>query len=241
MNNQLISTTGIEGKVTMPGYQGCSLLYSLQATTNRPINTQPNGVVLMRWLILLIASIVLTACGDNEMKEPPNTGIYAPDINPNPRYFMTVQGYIDPALNNLVQLTIIATYYTTNPKCDYTVDSWAGVSAYRVINKPVVVKTDNTGHYKYRIPLDLYKPAFCGWEIDTIAYKIDNSVPDYNAYIIAFFSKKGRKPENNIAADNWICLNNQQCDIQKQIYFKFGDNLSSNKNYIFNINFSRNR
>jgi len=58
----------------------------------------------MRWLLIVIASVLLSACGDNPPKPPPNTGRYAPQINPHPKYFMMVQGYIDPELKNSIKL-----------------------------------------------------------------------------------------------------------------------------------------
>src|SRR4051794_29080581 len=110
----------------------------------------------MRFLIIVIMGLTLTACTGGPPPPPANIGKYAPEVNPEPKHFMNVQGYIDPKLKNVVQLKIITTYSTSNPNCNYSINPWEGVSTFREINNKIIVKTDINGNYEYSIPLDLF-------------------------------------------------------------------------------------
>ena len=190
------------------------------------------------WIAAL--SALLAACSNTPVQPPPNTGKYAPKVNPNPKYFMTVEGNIDPRLKNTVPLKIITSYYTTNSECRYVISSFEGASTYRKINSTINVKTDSTGNYKYSIPLDLYEPGYCGWNIINITYIIDNKTPDYEGYNIAsFFNPKRLDPPSLIGIDNWICQNNN-CDLDENTFLSGKNNLPINKNYHFKINLRKN-
>ena len=93
---------------------------------------------------------------------------YTPQRNPHPQYFMTVSGNVDPSLRDKVHLKWTATYSTTKRACDKTYNHFEGVVGWRWITRTFTTQVDHTGHYQLRIPLDHYKPGYCGWKIASI-------------------------------------------------------------------------
>lgn len=195
----------------------------------------------MRYLIILILSILLVGC-DNQYppKPPPNTGRYVAVINPHPQYFMTVQGHIDPQLNNQVKLVLFADYSTTNDSCKYVINWFEGVSSPRPIDKVIHVSPDINGYYKYQIPMDYYFPGFCGWEFDSIHYNLTGKTDDYDAYPLYFLSRQGKASKYKIGEYDWICSSGEDCTVYREISLvkDFENNvpLSSKANYIINFN-----
>jgi len=96
---------------------------------------------------------------------------YIPQLNPHPKYFMTVKGKVDPALKNKIKLIWIATYYTTNNQCRKVFDNGKD-SFERQKNEAYPVVLNKNSSYVLNIPLDKYLPGFCIWKALDISYKI---------------------------------------------------------------------
>ncbi len=240
MSHLFIKLAGINGSATAQGYESWSLLHSLHLALLVMISLK--GLFYkMRYLLLLSISFLLAACSSPPYPPPPppNTGKYAPEINLRPRYFMTVRGYVDPKIKDDVQLEFITIYYTTNPACKYTINYFEGVSSYREIDHVIKVKTDQHGNYKYAIPLDLYKPGFCGWNIVDISYKTDDKIPNFRGYSIASFLKKEISSINYLGEDNWMCQKGSECQTENHAPLKGYYDLYPRGNYKFIINLKR--
>jgi hypothetical protein len=110
------------------------------------------------WFLIIISAIGLLYYGYHYWK-------YTPQRNPHPQYFMTVTGSVDPSLKDKVHLKWTATYSTTKRACDVTYNHFEGLIGWRSTTKTFSTHVDHTGHYQLRIPLDYYKPGYCGWKI----------------------------------------------------------------------------
>ena len=102
---------------------------------------------------------------------------YTPQRNPHPQYFMTVSGNVAPSLRDKVHLKWTATYSTTKRACDKTYNHFEGVVGWRWVTRTFTAQVDHTGHYQLRIPLDYYKPGYCGWAMESMAFKTNNDSP----------------------------------------------------------------
>lgn len=194
----------------------------------------------MRYLAILAATLLLTACGDEPLDPPDITGDFAAPINPQPQYFLTVQGKIAPQLKRQVHLKIIANYYTTNKDCNYAIDTDRNIS-YQHFDKITTINPDAKGNYQSKIPLDYYLPGLCGWKLNYIGYKTQTDKLDEYLYGIAFFSDSGIIPKNTIGEDNWLCTKEKICTVQSgtplQTELDQSGYLSPKNNYLVNINF----
>ena len=120
---------------------------------------------------LFVLIIGLASCYQHHAKRThaikPNPA-FIPVVNPHPRYFMTVQGHISPSLKDKVKLKWIATYSSTEKKCDVIYNHLEGVVGWRQIKLKHIATANASGDYELKIPLDRYKPGDCHWKIASI-------------------------------------------------------------------------
>lgn len=120
--------------------------------------------------LAVILLLLLAACRTQDDKDI-NTGIYKPEVNPTPKYFFTIEGNIDPTFNGQMHLFLKALYISTNLSCIYTYNRLEGASGERTMEVVYKIQPDMSGNYYYSIPLDHFKPGYCGWQLDSIDEK----------------------------------------------------------------------
>jgi len=147
---------------------------------------------------------------------------YIPQLNPTPKYFMTVQGNIDPALKNKIKLIWTADYETTNPTCRKAVSAAEG--AYSPRNKSYQYKIipNEKGSYKTIIPLNQIYPGKCHWQIIGIGYVIyfQSGKEINNANTGISFSSKAKFNGKSIY-QKWLCKKEKCYLLQDEL----GDNV----------------
>jgi hypothetical protein len=176
--------------------------------------------------------LMLVACDSGVPPPPPNTGVYAPEINPSPQYFMTIKGHMAPKLIQNHQLIFIADYYTDNPACEYTISSIEGVSSSRKQSLILPAQVNNFGFYQIKIPLDQYKNGVCQWSLFSIGFKLNNTNLNF-LNVIAFFKKNSKNKTYHIH-DKLFCINNI-CNRLTSPYLDTEYFLSTNTNYTFQL------
>ena len=109
--------------------------------------------------VLLIIMIVIAFIAYHEIK-------YLRIEKWHPKYFMTIQGKIDPKIAK--EFRFFMDYSTSASSCD-RVNYIEGVRGVRVksfeLGSPQV---DQSGNFTFKISLDRYYSGFCGWEPETL-------------------------------------------------------------------------
>ncbi len=121
--------------------------------------------------------LVLSTCSH---KDNLLTGKYKPQLNPHPKYFFTVQGYVAPELINHIKVGWRIMYIGANDKCDYVANSFEGINASRGITVYYHPKPDKSGRYQIKIPLDKYSSGYCHWQAFRVETNYGNG--DKNGY-----------------------------------------------------------
>ncbi len=153
-------------------------------------------------------------------------GKYKPIKNPHPKYFMTVRGWIDPGLYNTLIFT--EEYYSTNDKCEVTINHIEGVSIERT--KAITYKIHTKNHrFSKKLPLDYYKPGFCKWHIVDISYSYwilkNNSFASFKLYNQPKWSKRAeaKQPMTSHASETILFTHS---DYSYEKSNPFSDNLT---------------
>ena len=164
---------------------------------------------------------------------------YHPAKNPHPKYFLTVKGYVDPAMKDQLKLTWTMYYYTTNHQCDKTYNWFEGVSGERQIFKHFKVTPDARGYYQLKLPIDAVKPGFCRWKTGgawySFKYKYFRRPGDANSSI--GFSKAGKKIVVPIT-QTFICKN-VSCSFTSDSTIHVPYDLSNKISHQVIVNFKR--
>ncbi len=124
-----------------------------------------NNVMLMALLLLLV---LLSACSK---KENLLVGKYKPKLNPHPKYFFNVKGYVDPKLIGHINVGWRVGYIGTDKRCDYVENSFEGVNSARYVTVYYHPKPNEAGHYHVSIPIDKYLSGYCHWQ----AFRIETN------------------------------------------------------------------
>jgi len=161
---------------------------------------------------------------------------YIPQLNPTPKYFMTIYGK-----TNLNSGTVIfqAFYDTENTNCYKTVNRIEGVSSARqkVINYPF--ETSNN-HYKIKIPIDYFLAGNCQWKLETITYLVNGKNSGF-ALISFEDSAKNRSNKINLPKIVYIKCNlaNNSCEPTQNYMIpqiKRNNNYQQKFNFLINEN-----
>ena len=176
--------------------------------------------------------------GDNPNDIPASQ---RPVLNPHPQYFMTVKGHIDPALLNKLKVTWSLGYSTTNPKCEVTVNRFAGVSAERDLTENYQVKPGPDGSYHLKLPLDKYLPGHCGWELGAIGYAYHYGSYKYigNSESTVGFNYNGITKKTVI--NQIVLCGPSKCQLSKNSEAAFQDQLSLTSSPKAIVNFTKNK
>lgn len=167
-------------------------------------------IVFLQALVINML-LLLAACRTDEEKGA-NIGIYKPELNSMPKYFLKVSGTV-----TWVNTPSIVTLYSTrNPKCMYMENDIEGVSSNRYIEVVNKVQVNKENRYSLEIPLDKYKPGYCEWQISVVGYTIYPTQLSYDSFPILSFGKNGIIPASLFGKDVWHC-NDAKC---KEIYIK---------------------
>jgi len=164
---------------------------------------------------------------------------YHPAKNPQPKYFLTVKGHVDPKLKNDLKLEWGTSYATTNPKCNKTYNWLEGVSGERIENLNYAVTFSSNGDYQLRIPIDGLIPGYCGWEVGDVYFSFKYKKFDYSADADTAFglSKTGEAHHKKIK-QTWRC-DNEKCILSKSSDADLTYNLSLLSNHNLIVNFKK--
>ena len=164
---------------------------------------------------------------------------YHPAKNPHPKYFLTVKGYVDPAMKDQLKLTWTMYYYTTNHQCDKTYNWFEGVSGERQIFKHFKVTPDARGYYQLKLPIDAVKPGFCQWTMGAAYYgfKYKNLKQSGYADTNFDFSKAGRK--QTLPLKQTLILQNSDYFFTKSSIADLPYSLSNRASHQIIINFKQ--
>ncbi len=120
----------------------------------------------MAYVFILLVACLITGCSEPEDKKDPR---FVPQLNPHPKYFITVEGDIDPGIAEDLTLSWHIAYATHNDACHKVVNYFEGAEVARFMEETVTFLT-NAGHYRYKLPLDKYLPGYCRWEATSMDY-----------------------------------------------------------------------
>lgn len=152
----------------------------------------------MQYMVVLILSAFLTSCVSIGIPAE-----YMPQKNPRPKYFLTVQGHIAKSLIKTVKVTWVLDYQTTNPKCQTEINDFEGIWVNQEKKLKYVIRSDKSGKFIKKIPLDYYFPGECHWELEYMKFEINQfkdgfitffgqSNSNYQGYAYAKFSCSGK-------------------------------------------------
>lgn len=123
-------------------------------------------------MLIVLCGLALAACNQQHSTKD------EPQLNPHPKYFVTISGTINPHLKHRIYYLLRSTYGAYNPKCTVWVNHFEGVKGIPGHTEYYSAKPDANGHYVVKIPIDHYKPGKCNWKIAGISYTfLDNPIP----------------------------------------------------------------
>lgn len=133
-----------------------------------------------------------------------------PQLNPNPKYFLTITGNIAPELKDEVSLSFFQTYGGYSEACIKTVNWLEGVKGSPSKEDTYSAILDSTGYYSLKIPLDKYLPGKCGWVPFSLSYNFQlKNHPISTPEALANFDDKNQQYEKyNPSEYNLICSKN---------------------------------
>ena len=193
----------------------------------------------LRCFILILLATLLCACSKSKPEDPR----FIPQLNPEPKYFITYQGFIDPSLNNLVQLTILTVYETTNPECEEDTNPLAGVLTPRKRSSYIHIQPNAKGHFYYKVPLDKYLPGFCKWEASWTNYN-DQSIKFPHLFESAIWFSNDKSETINLDKEyiNSSCTNTECTMLESSNFIVFEHkSIIANKNHILEFNYYRSK
>lgn len=172
--------------------------------------------------------LTLTACSQDNKTYPR----FMPQLNPQPKYFVTVEGYINPKLAQDINLTWHIAYITHNDDCREVFNPLEGVYGARSQEDSFLIKTDETNHYSYKIPIDKYLPGYCDWHATSMYYESRSKSKKYRLTSDFVFSHIAQTSDQTYW-DLWKC--NNKCELTQIIRRTKYQNLNSNYKYIVDI------
>jgi len=147
-----------------------------------------------RRLIIIVILIVAVALlvGIVFFKHAREKHRYLPVINPHPKQFITISGYIDKNLTG----EFLFSYATHNKECE-TSPLVTGASISRIKTLRYLIKPNNKDKFTLIIPADKFLTGFCNWRIESIGLNLhlqSNSKYNYEDYPVYFYKKTEYKP-----------------------------------------------
>jgi hypothetical protein len=193
-------------------------------------------------VVIVPVLIILALIGKNYAVNTYRDWKYAPTINPQPKYFMTVKVNIDPVLKKNLKIDLNVVYETSNPVCKIWPNGQVnegGVKSNRVEIKNSTI--DNDGQ-TYKFALDYYLSGRCKWQVSYFYYQFyyNNLLRTADANTSVGFSNESNNSANNSIKQYWLCSANR-CSVTNESALSFPSSLSSGSNYIFNLIFERDK
>lgn len=124
----------------------------------------------------LCLSLCLSLVGCQHQPKHP---VPQPMLNPNPKYFVTISGNIQPHMRYPMTVKFKAVYAGYHPQCQVWVNKLEGVPGLPAHHKIYAAHPDAKGNYVVRIPIDAYLPGKCQWKmawvmVSFLPKKLDN-------------------------------------------------------------------
>ena len=120
---------------------------------------------------IIATCFTLTSCDSNQ-----------PKLNPQPKYFVTISGNIEPHMQYPMTVIYKATYAAYNPNCSTMINRLEGVQGMPGYSDYYPAKPNSHGDYKVKIPIDKFLPGKCGWEIAWTEFSFQPKLPSANKY-----------------------------------------------------------
>lgn len=166
--------------------------------------------------------------------------LYSPTINPNPQYFLTVHGHVDPGMRRDLSIQWHASYMTTNDACKSN-SSWSNTwfsdepvsDHFYYFDYPV--KIESNGSYQLKIPMDAVVAGSCRWKLDGLDYSYKYKRVDYQPDFLTSIPFKDTGNLKKQLVQIWTC-DASTCDTKKDI-FNENEYLNSKKSQHINVSF----
>ncbi len=166
----------------------------------------------MAYVFILLVACLITGCSEPEDKKDPR---FVPQLNPHPKYFITVEGDIDPGIAEDLTLSWHIAYATHNDACNKVVNYFEGAEVARFTEETVTFLA-NAGHYRYQFAIDKYLPGYCQWEAVSIYYKFSSHKQGQIKGQADFDFGNPSKSYPYVYQDSWLC-HDIKCDLVKQV------------------------
>lgn len=148
--------------------------------------------------VVLCAALSLCGCSTNWQ----NTM----QLNPHPKYFLTIKGHIAEQLRNKIQLRFIQSTVGWSDRCTQVTNHFEGISGNPLKNDPYLAKLDASGNYVIKIPLDKYLPGYCAWRPWGMGITLTEQEYQHVPNGFAFINYSNTKPNKNSSrVFNYIC------------------------------------
>lgn len=163
-----------------------------------------------------------------------------PILNPQPKYFVTISGYISPKLKGKFNLTFEQISSTTADACFHEVSMLSGLM--EAPNKIDLYRAqpNSKGYYVLKIPLDKYNSGYCHWIPWSLSYSYDKNFKpiDYSTPLINYgnITEKYNPKKYDLICDN----KKLKCKIKLKngtsmiLFLKTKDSLTLNFNMLLN-------
>jgi len=115
-------------------------------------------------------------------------------LNPHPKYFLTVSGFVDPTVSSKIKLSVTANYISNNKSCLIEYDKFAGIRGNRYESERVFVTPNKKGGFLVKIPLDKYKAGYCNWNWGEVFYETSDNMRKEGGVPILTYMKGGHIP-----------------------------------------------
>jgi len=181
---------------------------------------------MIKVLLLSCAAVALMACASNR---------HEPQLNPYPKHFLTIKGYIAPELKGRIYLSFVQSYITTADACFHVTNSWAGSEEGSIKNDIYRPELDKQGHYQLHIAIDKYLPGVCKWVAWNLGYSLTSSPKEPSSG--EGFIDYGNSADSIPRFYNLVCKDNpSDCRIKipKGTYSSF--TINPNNSYTINLN-----
>jgi hypothetical protein len=165
---------------------------------------------------------------------PSDNAKLVPQFNPNPKYFMAVEGNISKKIIDKAKLNFRITYITNNIKCSTVINKFEGVTRPRQKLLTINIKTNKQGYYKSKIPIDALYSGYCEWVPASFSYKINKN--EY--WPVAIFSKTktaAQSKVNNIQICQYDRKSFLKCSDSTFPYFSNDAKIYMNQNYTYQL------
>lgn len=196
-------------------------------------NNDRYNIIYWPLALAIVCGLFLTSCSKPDRHDEPQ-------LNPTPKYFLTVKGRIDPAVMENVNLVWSITYASNNRddnKCRNVVNRFEGAIFPLYKDDSFIMQPDARGYYTYKIALDKYVPGYCEWKPLAAGYEYKLKFSDNRSFINIKFNNTPNS-KHDFYRDIWRC-SKLDCELIQHLnsskYKILELNYHSNYTYAVNI------